>query len=288
VSGPQQVVVVTGFSGSGKSTAIRVLEDLGYYCIDNLPMALIPRFLDLCERSVDGLRRIALGIDVREPSFVNEFPHVLEELRGRLKSVEVLFLEAADSILVRRFSETRRPHPLADGGGPAAGIERERLLLRSVRELADRVLDTSALTIHQLRNEIVRLYREPDAPDSLTLLLVSFGYKFGLPSDADMVFDARFLPNPHFVPELRPKTGLDREVAEFVLERPETEELLRRLEGFLRFTLPLHRREGRSYLTVGLGCTGGRHRSVAIVERLAASLADSGCRLRTLHRDIER
>jgi UPF0042 nucleotide-binding protein len=283
-----EVVVVSGLSGSGKSTAIHVLEDLGFYCIDNLPVVLVPRFLELCTSSRERIDRVGLGIDIRERQFFGEYPRALDELRAAGYKVEVLFLDAGDDVLVRRFSETRRPHPLGGEAGPLAGIQRERAALSELRARADRIVDTSALTVHQLRDELRRLYRVPAAADSLTVLLVSFGYKFGVPTDVDMVLDARFLPNPFFVEELRAKTGGDPAVAAYVLASDEAQTFVRLTDALLDFTLPLYRREGRSYFTLAIGCTGGRHRSVALVERLAQTRARSGTRVQVQHRDVRR
>jgi RNase adapter protein RapZ len=281
------VVIVTGLSGSGKSTAIHVLEDLGYYCIDNLPVVLLPRFLDLCESSLETLSRVALGVDIREREFLAAFPSVLADLQRGGYRVQLVFLDAADDVLVRRFSETRRPHPLGGDGGPLAGIQRERQELQELRDRADRIVDTTALTVHELRDELRGIFEAGDA-SGLSLLLLSFGFKFGVPSNVDIVLDARFLANPFFVDELRDMTGLDEAVATYVLDRDETRGFLERIEGLLQFTLPLHRKEGRSYLTVAIGCTGGHHRSVAIVERLAGSLRNDGHRVQVRHRDIQR
>ncbi|MGD9763743.1 MAG: RNase adapter RapZ [Candidatus Binatia bacterium] len=283
-----EVIVVSGLSGSGKSTAIHVLEDLGYYCIDNLPAVLVPRFLELCTTSLARISRVALGIDIRERQFFADYPRVLDELRRSGHRVEVVFLEASDDALVRRFSETRRPHPLGGEGGPLAGIQRERAELVGVREGADRIFDTSALTVHQLRDELRQLFRAPDRAAGFTVLLVSFGYKFGIPTDIDMLLDARFLPNPFFVDELRPQTGSDPAVASYVLDRDETRVFLRMASELLDFALPQYRREGRSYFTLAVGCTGGRHRSVALVERLAEVLARGGTRVQVQHRDARR
>ncbi len=288
MSASLEVVVVTGLSGSGKSTAIHVLEDLGFYCIDNLPVVLVPRFLELCTSSLERINRVGLGIDIRERQFFADYPRVLDELRGAGHHVQVLFLDASDEVLVRRFSETRRPHPLGGAAGPAAAIERERSELVELRERADRILDTSALTVHELRGELQALYRGGEAADRLTVLLVSFGYKFGVPTDVDMVLDARFLANPFFVDELRARTGCDPAVASFVLDRDEAQQFLRLTEQLLAYTLPLYRREGRSYFTLAIGCTGGRHRSVALVERLAQTLARGGSRVQVQHRDMRR
>jgi UPF0042 nucleotide-binding protein len=282
-----RLVVVTGLSGSGKSTAIKVLEDLGFYCIDNLPVALIPRFVELWESSREEVRRVALGLDVRERHFLDEFPRVFHELRERDVGMEVIYLEASDDVLLRRFSETRRPHPAAGSGGLADGIRRERERLRGLREIADRIVDTSALTVHELRAALRDLVERPEA-DTMTIALVSFGYKYGLPTDADLALDCRFLPNPFFVEELRHQSGTDTAVAEYVLRRDETQEFLRRVVELLEFTLPLHRREGKSYLTIALGCTGGRHRSIVLVEELRRRLEERGHRVLVRHRDADR
>jgi UPF0042 nucleotide-binding protein len=282
-----RLVVVTGLSGSGKSTAIHVLEDLGFYCIDNLPVALIPRFVELWESSREEVNRVVLGIDVRERHFLAEFPRVCAELRAAGVALEVLYLEASDDVLVRRFSETRRPHPAADGGAVADGIRREREKLRPLRELADRVLDTSALTVHELRAAL-RALIEQGGGGTMTVMLVSFGYKYGLPSDADLALDCRFLPNPFFVEELRAKVGTDPAVAEYVLRREETQEFLGRVVDLLEFTLPRYQHEGKSYLTIALGCTGGRHRSIVLVEELRRRLETRGHRVLVRHRDAER
>jgi RNase adapter protein RapZ len=280
-------VVVTGLSGSGKSTALKVLEDLGFYCIDNLPAALLPRFLELWQSSREDIGRVALGIDVRERRFLQDVPGVFDELRGAGVQLEVIYLEASDDVLVRRFSETRRPHPAAEAGAVADGIRRERDALRGVRELADRIIDTSAFTVHELRAALRELLETPES-GRMTISLVSFGYKHGLPTDADLALDCRFLPNPFFVEELRPKTGTDPDVAAYVLERPDAQEFLEHVLALLRFTLPRYQHEGKSYLTIAIGCTGGRHRSVVLVEELRGRLAALGHRVLVRHRDFER
>ena len=282
------VVIVTGMAGAGKSTAIHVLEDLGFYCIDNLPVVLLPRFLELCENATEGISRVALGIDLREREFFASYPAVLDELYSKGQHVEVLFLDATDDVLVRRFSETRRPHPLAGDDGALAGIARERERISGLRARAARVIDTSALTIHQLRGELALLYTTGLIEGAINLLLVSFGYKFGLPADADIVFDARFLTNPFFVEELRSRDGHDPAVARFVLERDETRQFIGHIADLLDFVLPLYQREGKTALTLGIGCTGGRHRSVAIVERLGQVLSDKGFPAQVRHRDVGR
>jgi UPF0042 nucleotide-binding protein len=282
------VVIVTGLSGSGKSTAIHVLEDLGYYCIDNLPVVLIPRFLELCESSLETLSRVAFGVDIREREFLAALPSVLEDLRRDGYSVHLLFLDASEDVLARRFSETRRPHPLGGDEGLQAGIQRERSELAGLRDLADRILDTTALTVHQLRDELRAIFESSDSGSGLRVQLLSFGFKFGVPHNVDVVFDVRFLANPFFVDDLRDLTGVDEAVASYVLDNEEARGFLTRAEDFLRYTLPLHQHEGRSYLSVAIGCTGGHHRSVAIVERLAAGLRGEGHWVQVRHRDIQR
>jgi UPF0042 nucleotide-binding protein len=282
-----RLLVVTGLSGSGKSTAIHVLEDLGFYCIDNLPVALIPRFVELWESSREEVRRVALGIDVRERLFLDAFPRVFDELRASEVELEVLYFEASDEVLTRRFSETRRPHPTGAGGTLADGIRREREMLRGLREVADRIVDTSALTVHELRTVMRDLVERAD-PGTMTISLVSFGYKYGLPTDTDIALDCRFLPNPFFVEELRSKTGLDAPVADYVLRREETQDFLRRVTDLLEFTIPRYQHEGKSYLTIALGCTGGRHRSIVLVEELRRVLTERGHRVLVRHRDADR
>jgi RNase adapter protein RapZ len=283
-----RVVIVTGLSGSGRSTAIHMLEDLGFYCIDNLPVVLMPRFLELCEGFGEGINRIAFGIDLRERAFFQNLPGVIEQARRLGHRVEVLFLDAADEVLVRRFSETRRPHPLAEGGLPADGIRREREGLEGVRVAADRVLDTSALTVHQLRAELTRDYAEQGTQDGLSVFLCSFGYKFGLPTDADMVLDVRFIPNPFFVEALRAYSGLEPPVVGYVMERAETKEFLEHTERLLSFLLPRYLHEGKAYFTLSVGCTGGRHRSVVLAEEIGRRLTAKGYRVQVRHRDVAR
>lgn len=282
-----RAIVVTGLSGSGKTTALHVLEDLGFYCIDNLPVALLPRFVELWGTSMEEVRRVALGIDARERHFLHDFPRVFEELRHAGVRLEVLYLDASDDVLQRRFSETRRPHPAAEGGSLADGIRREREKLRALREVADRVIDTSAFTVHELRDALRQRLASPEE-GSLTVSLVSFGYKYGLPTDADLAFDCRFLPNPFFVEELRPKVGTDPAVSHYVLDREDTQTFLDRVMSLLEFTLPGYQREGKSYLTIAVGCTGGRHRSVALVEELRDRLQAHGHRVLVRHRDVAR
>ena len=282
-----RALVVTGLSGSGKSTALHVLEDLGFYCVDNLPVSLVPPFLELWTGARAEVPRVAFGIDVRGRAFLAEFPVVFQQLRNAGVALEVLYFEASDEVLVRRFSESRRPHPAADGGSIADGIQVEREALRPLREFADRVVDTSALTVHELRAQLRYLVEQTEA-GRMTVSLVSFGYKHGLPTDVDLAFDCRFLPNPFFVEELRHKIGTDPAVAKFVLGNEDTQEFLGQLMDLLTFTLPRYQREGKSYLSIGIGCTGGRHRSVVMAEELRDRLERAGFQVLVRHRDTTR
>jgi UPF0042 nucleotide-binding protein len=288
MSGPISFVVITGLSGAGKSYAIKCFEDMGFFCVDNLPTTLIPTFADLVARSNQTTTRVALGVDVREGEYLTHLLDTLGELRGRGHAVEVLFLEASEETLVRRYRETRRRHPLAPEGNVVEGIRAERKALSTMREVADRIVDTSALTVHQLKDLLIEAYVAPGRRTGLTISLVSFGFKHGVPFDADLVFDVRFLANPHFVESLRPLDGRDARVREFILKHAESRELLRRLEDFLGFVLPAYQREGKAYLTVAIGCTGGRHRSVALVEELKGFLDRLGLAASVIHRDMDR
>ncbi len=281
-------VVVTGMSGAGKSHAIKCLEDMGFYCVDNLPTTLIPTFADLIARSGQKIHRVALGVDVREGEYLPHLLDAVSELRARGHSVEILFLEASDEALVRRYHETRRRHPLGGDGHVHEAIRAERRALAHLREIADRIVDTSSLTVHQFKALLVELFGTPRTRPGLNTSLVSFGFKHGIPIDADLVFDVRFLPNPHFVDALRPLDGRDRRVREFILSHPESQELLKRLQELLTFLLPAYEREGKAYLTVAIGCTGGRHRSVAFVEELRRFMEAQGFAPTVVHRDLDR
>ncbi len=281
-------VIITGMSGAGKSQASHCLEDLGFFCVDNLPTALIPTFAHLCTQSAQPIPRVALVIDARERGFLGTLSESLERLRQEGHRVHILFFDARDDILVRRFSETRRPHPLSPQGSVLAGIQRERDLLASLRAQADRLIDTSELTIHDLRRFLSEEFRETPDVSRPTLALVSFGYKFGLPPEADYVFDVRFLPNPHFEESLHALSGKDPVVQDFLRSFSETGQFLDAVMDFLAVILPLCRKEGRSYLTIAVGCTGGRHRSVALVEELAKRLQGVGHAVQCRHRDIDR
>lgn len=285
-TGSLHIIVITGMSGAGRSTALHVLEDLGFFCVDNLPPALAPRLVELL-RGGEELQRIGLGMDVRTGAFLEGGAEVLDELEQGGDEVEVIFLDCADEALVRRFSETRRAHPLAKGGDLLAAIRRERERLGPLRARAIQIIDTTGRSVHELRRALVDYVAEGEGRQQMVTRVVSFGFKYGLPVDADLVFDLRYLPNPHFVDELRPLTGRDEAVSRFVLRAPETEELLGDLIPMLKKVLPRYEREGKAYLTIGLGCTGGRHRSVAIAEELGRRL-DGGRSIHVVHRDAER
>jgi UPF0042 nucleotide-binding protein len=280
-------VIITGLSGSGKGTFLRALEDRGYFCVDNLPVGLLSKFYELTLKSEDEATKVAMVIDVREGESLRKLPAIYDDLKNQegLK-VSLWFLEASESALVRRFSETRRPHPLNPDRPVSESIAQERELLAPIRELADHILDTSALTIHELRKHAYSLFGEQEA--RLLVLLVSFGFKFGVPSVSDLVFDVRFLPNPHFVPHLKALSGEDSAVVEFMNDKAETGEFLTRLNGFLDFLIPQYEKEGKSYVTVSIGCTGGRHRSVFITNEVARHFESVGYRVRVTHRDSEK
>jgi len=286
--GPIAFVVITGLSGAGKSYAIKCFEDMGFFCVDNLPTTLMPTFADLVTRSAQKIHRVALGVDVREGEYLFHLLDALQELKKRGHAVEVLFLEASEEALVRRYHETRRRHPLAGDGNVLDGIRAERKAMSHMREVADRIVDTSALTVHQLKQLLVELYVTPKVRSGLATSLVSFGFKHGIPFDADMVFDVRFLPNPHFVDALRPLDGRREEIREFMFRHEESREFLRRLQELLQFLLPCYEREGKAYLTIAVGCTGGRHRSVVLVEELRRYLDERGFTPTVVHRDMER
>ncbi len=285
--GTRRFVILTGLSGAGKTQAIRALEDLGYFCVDNLPSALIPTMAELAARADTGLEKVAIVADVREGGFLKEFPKVFRRLKAMPGIMpRLIFLEASPSTLVRRFSETRRPHPLAPDRSVAEGIREERTKMNAIRSMADLILDTSNLTVHELRDIFMRMSRDEGGRAAMVVNLVSFGYKHGVPMDADLVFDVRCLPNPHFVDTLRPLTGRDRAVVRFMRRHASTREFIDRLTSFLTFALPQYVQEGKSYLTVAIGCTGARHRSVMLAEELRKTLGDvKGVAVRVKHRD---
>ncbi|MCP3979961.1 MAG: RNase adapter RapZ [bacterium] len=285
----KQLVVITGLSGSGKSLAAKCLEDLGFFCVDNLPVGLIPPFYELMQRSGEQVRSGALVVDAREGVFLEAFPDTLSELRRRNIPVQVLFFDCADDVLKRRFSETRRPHPMARASGTLEqAIEDERVALAPLRDVADRVIDTSAYTPHQLRHFLQNAYSPSEDSGSPNVNVMSFGFKYGVPREADLLFDVRFLPNPYFVEELRPLDGRTAEVQEFLDRNEMTHEFSKRLHEFLEYLIPLYAAEGKAYLTVAVGCTGGKHRSVALAERAGHHLGQHELPVSVSHRDVGR
>jgi UPF0042 nucleotide-binding protein len=281
-----RVIFVSGPSGSGKSTAMAALEDLSFYCVDNLPPQLIELFLDLCGKATPPIHKIAVAIDAREGSFLAALPSAIERLRQGGAEVELIYLECANAVLANRYRETRRVHPLAPDGSVDQGITLERDRLSELARLAGFQLDTSGMNVHELREAIVRHVAGQNRPTVLNL--ISFGFRYGVPEAAELLFDVRFLPNPHFEPALRAKSGNDPAVAEYVMKTPRTQALMERLRGFLAFLLPLYDEEGKSYLTIAIGCTGGQHRSVAIVNALAEELGRVRRDVNVTHRDVER
>jgi RNase adapter protein RapZ len=281
-------IVITGMSGAGKSAASRCLEDLGFFCIDNLPAALIPKVAELCAQSEKRIDGVALVIDAREGRFLDALFDILVDLRRDGHQVRMVFLEASDEALVRRFSESRRPHPLAPAGSAPEGIRAERTRLAPLKAKADLVIDTSTFTVHEFRKLLATSFLDLPTPPRTPLSLVSFGYKYGLPVDADLVFDARCLPNPHFVDTLQSLTGKAPQVVDYVLGFAQTRGFAEQILTFLTSVLPLYVQEGKAYLTIAIGCTGGRHRSVVLVEELARRLRDGGHEVSIRHRDMER
>jgi RNase adapter protein RapZ len=281
------IVIITGMSGAGRSTAAKALEDMGWFVVDNLPPGLLPTMVDLAARSAGAVSRVAAVVDVRSLAFTTDLDAALGELAGRGTPPRVVFLEAADDTLIRRFDSVRRPHPLQDDGGVSEGIAAERELLRGVRGEADLVVDTSGLNVHELRARMQGFFGGPGAAD-LRINVVSFGYKYGLPADADIVADCRFLPNPHWVEDLAPLTGLDAQVRDFVLGQPGAKEFLDAFVEAMRAALAGFEREGKRFLTLAVGCTGGKHRSVAVAEQLAAMRAEAGAEVQVTHRDLGR
>lgn len=282
------LVIITGLSGSGKSTAAHALEDDGFFVVDNLPPALLPPFLSLSGDTGWEERNLAVVIDARNRDFLSGFDLHLQTLVAAGHQVEIFFFEADDETLARRYSETRRCHPLARGGSVADGISAERKLLIGLRELATRLIDSTGLTPHQLRSQILRFVRSDNVAPPLQVLVQSFGFRYGIPPGSDLVMDIRFLPNPHFVEKLRPLSGLNSDVANYVLTQADARDFLRHFGSLLDFLLPHYQREGKSYLTLSIGCTGGRHRSVAVVARLAHLLRDRGFDVREIHRDMDK
>ncbi|HTR67000.1 MAG TPA: RNase adapter RapZ, partial [Terriglobales bacterium] len=276
--GPGELVIITGMSGSGKASVLKAFEDLGYYCVDNLPIGLIPRFADLAVQSAE-IERTALVVDVREGAQLDELPSILRSLK-RILPTRVIYLEAKDAVLLRRYSETRRPHPLGVNSTVKASLSAERRHLRPIRALADLVIDTSKFNVHELRHYVTDRFHKQEANKGILVSCVSFGFRQGVPEDADLMFDVRFLPNPHFVPEFRPFTGRHPKVAKYIRSFPQTREFIERISDLLVYLLPHYIREGKSYLTIAFGCTGGRHRSVMIAEEVGKRLKKAGYRMK--------
>jgi UPF0042 nucleotide-binding protein len=285
--GLQDLVIVTGMSGSGKGTVLKTFEDMGFFCIDNLPVPLIPKFIEGIHVSGGGFEYAALVIDVRAGQKLRDLEDVFSALRKRSFNLFVLYLEARDEVLVRRFSETRRPHPLAADRTLRDAIRMERRRLQKLRDIADVTIDTSDCTVHQVKTLVMERFRKHPRSPTIGVNLLSFGYKNGLPLEADLVFDARFLPNPYFIPRIKAFSGRDRKVANYLRSFPETKEFVKRIGDLLNYLLPYYVREGKSYLTIAVGCTGGRHRSVFVVEELAKALKSRKQEINVRHRDEE-
>jgi len=303
-----RVILISGLSGSGKTTAIKALEDIGFYCVDNLPILLVPKFIELCEQSGGKISKVAVVEDIRGTAsypdwgrntetqegkdFLEDSRRILQNLQREGYPIEILFLDSSDAVLMRRFSETRREHPLAAGGSIREGIRLERERLQGIRDMANQVIDTSSYNVHQLKEKIQQYAQQGLNSSQMTVTLLSFGYSFGIPYEADLLFDVRFLPNPYFVEELKRLRGDDPKVAEYVLQWEEAKEFLKRIQDFIRFLLPLYMRERKTHLTIGVGCTGGRHRSIVIgnqvKEMLSDELAQKGVFLTVRHRDAEK
>lgn len=280
------LTIISGLSGAGKSHAIKCFEDAGYFCIDNLPPPLLPVFADLCSQQEEEIKKVALGIDLRERGFFEDLMAMIDTLKERGHTVELLYLEANDKVLIQRFSESKRPHPIFPQLPVLQGVQWERERLQELREKADHILDTSSFSVHQLKDFLIRQYVQTDRTVGASLSLMTFGYKFGVPYDIDMLFDVRFIRNPHFVADLKDLTGEDPRVEAYVMADPNAEQFLVHLHTFLEFLFPQYERERRAYLTIALGCTGGRHRSVALARVLGDTLKKNGQNVTLVHRDL--
>ena len=281
--GPGELVIITGMSGSGKASVLKAFEDMGYYCVDNLPVGLIPRFAELVGQSSE-IERTALVVDVREGAQLEELPEIIKSVK-RFLPTKVLFLEAQDAILLRRFSETRRPHPFGTNSSVKTSLANERNRLHTIRAIADLVIDTSKFNVHELRAYVTTRFHRKESDKSTLVSCVSFGFRHGVPEDADLMFDVRFLPNPHFIPEFKPLTGRDPKVAKYIRSFPQTREFIERISQLLVYLLPHYIHEVKSYLTIAFGCTGGQHRSVMIAEEVSKRLKKAGYRVKVAHRD---
>jgi UPF0042 nucleotide-binding protein len=283
-----RILIITGFSGSGKSTAVRALEDEGFFCIDNLPVALFPTFIELVQKSKEKGLGVALVMDIRGRDFLKGYEQIFQDIGEAGHKIEILFFDASDEVLIRRFSETRRRHPAEEIGSVPDAIRYEREQLSGLRHLATLVIDTSELNVHQLRQKVISYIKGTDEPRDMTVRLQSFGYRYGVPLESDLVMDVRFLPNPYFIPELKDFTGLDERVRDYVLEKEESRTFLKKFKDLMEFLVPGYQREGKSYLTISVGCTGGKHRSVVMVEELRAMFQNKRVKFSVTHRDIEK
>jgi len=279
------IVIISGLSGSGKSTAVNALEDMGYYCVDNIPPTLLPTFIELCKNSEKDISKVALGIDIRERVSFDSAPRVIREFKEKGYPVDMIFLESSDSILLKRYKETRRKHPLSNDGNISEGISKERKMLEELKELSNYTIDTSELNVHQL-SEIIKNKFNKEGSQNILLNIISFGFKHGIPNDADMIFDVRFLPNPHFVESLKNLNGTDKEVLDYIMEKEQSIEFIEKMTEFLDYLIPNYEKEGKAYLTIAIGCTGGKHRSVAITDKVAEHFKDLSPLTR--HRDISK
>lgn len=279
------LVIISGLSGSGKSTAVNALEDMDYYCVDNIPPTLLPTFIDLCENSDKEINKVALGIDIRERVSFDSAPRVIRDFKDKGYPVDMIFLESDDSTIIKRYKETRRKHPLSGDGNILEGISKERKMLEELKELSNYTIDTSELNVHQL-SEIIKNKFNKEGSQNILLNIISFGFKHGIPNDADMIFDVRFLPNPHFVESLKNLNGTDKEVLDYIMEKEQSREFIDKMTEFLDYLIPNYEKEGKSYLTIAIGCTGGKHRSVAITDKVAQHFKDLSPLTR--HRDISK
>ena len=281
------VIVITGLSGSGKSTAINALEDIGYFCVDNMPVLLLPKFLELRSWGVSEIQKLAFVMDLREKGFVEKHREIFQQLRDEGYPLEIVFLQALEEVLVKRYSETRRHHPVSEGKSLLENIRSEKEQLKGLKESADKIIDTSTLTVHQLKDVIIQHAYRSVRTERMRIAVLSFGFKHGIPLDADLVIDVRFIPNPHFVPELKKLDGRDERVSQFVKKQAETQEFFTKYFSLLEYLIPLYEKEGKSYLTIAVGCTGGKHRAVAIAEEIHGFLKGLKREASLTHRDIE-
>lgn len=281
-----RLLIITGLSGSGKTVTSRFLEDFGYYCVDNLPAKLIPSFIDLWRRKEVGIEKVALVVDIREAGFAEEFPKVLDSIKEKIKPI-LLFLETSDEVLIKRYSESRRPHPLSRRKSVRESIALERKRLAKIKNMADYVIDTSSINISQLKEIITKRFLKRKGL-GMQIVIISFGYKFGIPLDSDLVFDTRFLPNPYYIDGLRDKTGRSEKVRRYVLESDETKKYLKEINRFIDYLIPNFQQEGKSYMIISIGCTGGKHRSVVLAEKIKEHLKTNNYKIRVYHRDVYR